>query len=155
MHAKKIIIFIILVLVPLAVGFGSSFFVSSNQAEEYANFIQPSFAPPGWVFGPVWTILYILMGTASYLVYVSDKDKRAALIIYGLQLFFNFLWTIIFFGWRRYDLASIEIIVLWVLILANIVLFARVRKAAAWLLVPYILWVSFAAVLNAAIWQLN
>lgn len=155
---KNFIILALSILLPLFIGGLSSFLVTGNQGEQYASFIQPSFAPPGWVFGPVWTVLYILMGVAAWLIYRQIGDRRMrikALAFYFVQLIFNFTWTGIFFGLGRFDWAFMEIVILWFLILATIIYFARINKLAAWLLAPYIMWVSFAAVLNFSIWQLN
>lgn len=153
-NLKKLLI---AVLGTLAVGFLSSYF-TINAREIYQNLIQPAFAPPGWVFGPVWTVLYILMGVAAYRVWVSGKDEQAirrALMFYIVQLVFNFLWSLLFFGLGWRGLALIEIIVLWALIGGTILQFKKVEPIAAYLLVPYWLWVSFATVLNYAIWVLN
>ena len=147
---------VILVFIPLLVGGLSSASVMTDQSVQYSSFVQPDFAPPSWLFGPVWSLLYIMMGVASYLVWRSkDKKKKDALFLYFLQLVFNFCWTLIFFGLRRFDIAFVEIVFLWGLIFANIILFWRIDKRAGWLLIPYILWVSFASMLNFSIWILN
>lgn len=158
MGYKKIIILAGFLAVPLLVGFLSSLLVNIPQTEQYADFIQPSFAPPGWLFGPVWTVLYLLMGWSAFLVWRRGWHKpavRAALTVFSLQLLFNFFWTIIFFGLGLRGWALIEIALLWILILLNLILHYRQNKLAGWLLLPYLLWVSFATVLNFAIWRLN
>jgi tryptophan-rich sensory protein len=124
----------------------------------YADLVKPKLAPPNWIFAPVWTILFVLMGVAAFLVWkkgLDRKDVKIALGIFVGQLVLNTLWSIIFFGLRSPGSAFIEIIFLWVAILATIISFARISRPAAWLLVPYILWVGFASYLNFMIWMLN
>ena len=121
----------------------------------YSKIRKPSFNPPNWVFGPVWTFLYLLMGISLYLVWTSERLVSIALIVFFIQLFLNFLWSIIFFGMKKPLLSFLEIIVLWASILVSISIFYGISNVAAYLLIPYILWVSFAAVLNFSIWQLN
>lgn len=136
---------------------GSVFTVSSIPIW-YASLIRPGFSPPNWIFGPVWTTLYALMGIAAFLVWrkgLPNKDVKVALGLFLGQLVLNSLWSIIFFGLQNPGAALVEIIFLWLAIVATIVAFARISKLAAWLLVPYILWVSFAAYLNYSIWLLN
>jgi tryptophan-rich sensory protein len=142
---------LISILIPQVVAAGAGFFTVTGNGSWYQSIEKPSWNPPGWVFGPVWTALYIMMGIAFYLIWVSkadDKIKRKAMILWGIQLVFNFFWSIIFFG-------NEQIIGLWLFILLTIFAFARIDKRAAWLLVPYISWVSFAAYLNFTIWELN
>lgn len=124
----------------------------------YASLQKPSFNPPNWIFGPVWTVLYLMMGVAAGLVWSSAADpaiKRSALRIYLLQLALNMAWSLLFFGLKAPLLALLEIIVLWLTILLCIRSFRAVKAAAAYLMVPYLLWVTFASVLNAAIVLLN
>jgi len=124
----------------------------------YATLNKPSFNPPNWVFGPAWTLLYTLMGIAAGLVWSSAGDatlKRRALVAYVLQLGLNMAWSLIFFGLKEPTLALVEIAVLWVAIVWCIRMFRPVHAVAAVLLVPYLLWVTFASVLNAAIVVLN
>lgn len=133
-------------------------FTTPSISTWYANIVRPEFSPPNWVFGPVWTTLYALMGIAAFLVWkkgLGRKDVKVALGIFVGQLVLNSLWSIIFFGLQSPGAAFIEIMVLWLAIVATIVTFAKISKPAAWLLVPYILWVSFAAFLNYSIWMLN
>jgi len=142
---------------------GSIFTAPAVQSSWYAEIVKPALNPPSWVFGPVWTTLFALMGIAAFLVWSSyakstkDKKKgiRVALILFGVQLVLNTLWSIIFFGLHSPGGALIEIVFLWLAILATIIAFAKISKPAAWLLVPYIAWVSFAMYLNYAIWALN
>jgi translocator protein len=149
---------IISLVVPQAVAAGGAFFTVTGSGSWYQQINRPEWNPPGWVFGPVWTALYIMMGVAFYLVWKSDVAKgikQKAMGLWIAQLIANFFWSFIFFGQQQIGLAFIEIVVLWILILLTIFAFARINKLAAWLLVPYISWVSFAAMLNFAIWQLN
>ncbi len=143
--------------IPLAVG-GLSALLTMNSMESFEKINQPPLSPPGWLFPVVWTILYILMGISAYLVTTgsaTDKQKRNAFIVYGIQLFFNFLWSIIFFNREDYLFAFVWLVILWVLIIANIILFYRISKPAGLLLIPYLLWVTFAGYLNFAIYLLN
>jgi tryptophan-rich sensory protein len=123
----------------------------------YAALNKPAWNPPPWVFGPVWTVLYILIGLAGYFAWTrGGREGRAKVFsVYGAQLITNGLWTPLFFGLQRPALALTDLIVLWILIVLCIGLFARRSRLAAWLLVPYLLWVSFAGALNAAIFMLN
>lgn len=149
--------FLINLFIPLAVG-GFSALLTMNSMESFEKINQPPLSPPGWLFPVVWTILYILMGISAYLVTTSsatDRQKRNAFIVYGAQLFFNFLWSIIFFNREDYLFAFIWLIALWILIIANIILFYRISKPAGLLLIPYLLWVTFAGYLNFAIYLIN
>ena len=142
--------------IPLAVG-GLAAFLTMGSMETFGRLEQPPLSPPGWLFPVVWTVLYALMGIASYLVASSDKTYRArtALAVYGIQLAFNFLWSIIFFNLEAYWFAFVWLVLLWILILITTVLFYRISKPAGYLLIPYLLWVSFAAYLNYGIYLLN
>ena len=147
----------IAILIPLAVG-GLSALLTKGSMEAFSMLEQPPLSPPGWLFPIVWTILYILMGISSYLVYRADKpasDKFIGLGLYGFQLFFNFFWSIIFFNLERYLFALIWLIALWLLIIMTILVFRTISKPAAWLLLPYALWVTFAGYLNLGIYLLN
>ena len=123
--------------------------------EWYRELEKPGWAPPPWLFGPVWTVLYAMMGIAAWLVDRSRPMSRGALGLFGLQLALNALWTPIFFGLRRPFAAFVEILAMWVAILATVVAFTRARVVAGLLLVPYLAWVTFAALLNGAIWRRN
>lgn len=139
-------------------GIIGSVFTSSAIPTWYASINKPVFNPPGWIFAPVWIILYTLMGIAAYLVYVKREDfslAKTALILFFVHLVFNALWSILFFGLNNPGLAFVEIIILWLMILALIIIFYRIDQRASYLLIPYLLWVSFASVLNFAIWRLN
>jgi tryptophan-rich sensory protein len=120
--------------------------------------IKPPFSPPNWIFGPVWTILYTLMGISVYLVWrqgIHNSQVKTALIIFGVQLFLNAIWSPIFFGLRALFVALVVIIILWIAILLTILTFLKISKIAAVLLIPYILWVSLATILNYSLWILN
>lgn len=124
----------------------------------YALLAKPAFSPPGWLFGPVWTLLFILMGISLWMVWkegIEKRDVRIALGIFAMQFLFNIAWSFLFFGMQSPFLGLVDILILWVLILATIVCFFRVQKTAAYLLIPYILWVSFASFLNYTIYILN
>lgn len=144
-----------LVVTAVAAGIGSA--ASINAGSFYVDLVRPDWAPPSWVFGPVWTVLYVLMGVAAWLVWRVGgfAAARTALSLYLVQLAVNALWTWLFFGWQLGALAFADILLLWVLIAATIAAFWRVSRLAAGLLVPYLLWVSYAAALNFAVWQLN
>lgn len=132
--------------------------LASVQARSfYADLQQPAWAPPGWVFGPVWTVLYALMGVAAWLVWRSGgfRSNRPALLLFLVQLAVNAVWSWLFFAWRLGGLAFLDILALAALIVATLVAFWRARPLAGALLVPYLLWVAFAAALNLAIWRLN
>lgn len=149
---------IISILIPLVVGFTSSFFTASGVSTWFQTIEKPSWNPPNWVFAPVWTSLYILMGISLFLIWKNKFDqqkKRTALILFAFQLLLNFLWSFIFFGQHQIGWALADIVVLWLALLATIFAFAPLNRTAAWLLVPYISWVSFAALLNFSIWTLN
>lgn len=142
---------LLVVFVAAAVGAAASV----DAPSFYAQLSKPTWAPPAGVFGPVWTVLYALMGVAAWLVWRSPGPKRAALTLFGAQLAANALWSWLFFAWHRGALAAVEILVLLALIVAMIVAFWRISRLAALLMVPYLLWVSFASVLTWAVWRSN
>lgn len=155
---NNIVKFIISLAIPLLVGFGGSYFTTPEITGWFQTINKPSWNPPNAVFAPVWTTLYVLMGIALFLVWKSTANpasKRMAIIFFFIQLALNFCWSLIFFNRHDIGMAMIEIALLWLSILVTIFAFAKVNKLAAWLLVPYISWVSFAAILNYTIWQLN
>lgn len=143
-------------LASLAVG-AIGGYASINAQDFYGQLAQPSWAPPAWLFGPVWTVLYILMGVSAWLVWRPQGfgGARPALTLYAAQLLVNALWTWLFFAWRQGAMAFAEILVLWALIAATIAMFRRHSRIAAALLLPYLAWVTFAAGLNFALWRLN
>ena len=158
MKVNKYIKLAIFIIILLFAGFIGSIFTTPNIPTWYASLIKPVFNPPNWIFGPVWTILYILMGIAAFLIWqngIKKKKVKVAIYIFAAQLFLNMLWSILFFGLQNPLLAFIEIIILWALILLTIIKFSEISKKAAYLLIPYILWVSFAVILNLFIYLLN
>jgi tryptophan-rich sensory protein len=128
---------------------------SADAASFYVQLSRPTWAPPAWVFGPVWSVLYALMGVAAWLVWRSPGSKSMALALFGAQLVANALWSWLFFAWHHGALAAVEVLLLLALIAATVAAFWRASRLAAMLLVPYLLWVGFAAVLTWAIWQRN
>lgn len=128
-----------------------------ETGEWYRNLAKPSWNPPSWIFAPVWTALYIAMGIAAGLLWKQEGLVAAMLplSVFAIQLILNAFWTVIFFGWHRIDLALIEIIFLWIAILATMILFYKRNELAGYLIFPYLLWVSFATYLTFTIWRLN
>lgn len=158
MKIKNPIKLIISLLICQLAGLIGSVFTMSKIPTWYKTLVRPELAPPNWVFGPVWTTLFILMGIALYLVWkqgTDKKDVRVALYIFGSQLILNVLWSIIFFGLQNPGAAFVEIISLWITILLSIIYFYKISKPASYLLIPYIAWVSFASYINFMIWWLN
>ena len=154
----RIVQFIVAIGVSLAPGWIGSIFTMPAIPTWYAGLTMPAFSPPAWIFGPVWTVLFILMGIALYLVWskgLGHKNVQVATAIFGVQLVLNVLWSFVFFGMQEPFFAFIVILILWAAILMTIVAFDRVSVPAAILLVPYFLWVSFAAYLNYGIYALN
>ena len=139
----------------VAAGLGA--IASADAGSFYGQLARPAWAPPAWLFAPVWTLLYLLMGVAAWLVWRERRrlDTRVALSMYVVQLAANALWTWLFFAWRQGAAAFGEILVLWALIAATMLLFWRTRPIAGALLVPYLAWVSFATALTFAVWKRN
>jgi len=155
---KDIVKLLVSVVVCLAAGFIGSIFTNANIPTWYAALKKPSFAPPNWVFAPVWTVLFVLMGIAAYLVWrqgLSNPAVKTALIIFIVQLIFNMLWSLVFFTLKSPLFGFVVIIILWLLILFTIIYFFNISKVAGILLIPYIVWVSFASILNFMLWRLN
>ena len=148
-----LMLLVFVVLAFSAAAFGASF----PPGEWYAGLEKPFFNPPSWLFGPVWTVLYLTIAVSGWLVWRQKGfgGARRAFAVYFVQLFLNALWSWLFFGLHFMGLAFVEILLLWGSILATIVLFQRHHRFAGWLLVPYLLWVSFASVLNGTLWWLN
>jgi benzodiazapine receptor len=161
MKAQKsnIVALVIALVAPFVVAAIGGIATGSSVSTWYPTLNKPAWNPPAWVFGPVWTLLYLMMGIASWLVWQkraqNEAQVRRALGWYGLQLGLNLVWSVIFFGLRQVGLALIEIVALWSTLTITIVKFGRIRRAAAGLLLPYLLWTTFATALNAAIWWLN
>ena len=154
MDLKK---FVVSVLGSEGIGFLSAAFTLGTMSL-YNQLVQPSFSPPGWIFGPVWTILYFLMGFASYRIWmtgISNRESRKALFYYGIQLGLNFFWSILFFKFQLRGIAFIEIVTLLLFIIITSLKFNKIDKIATYLMLPYIVWVTFASVLNFSIWSLN
>lgn len=150
---KKIWLFL---AIPLAVG-GLAALLSGGM-RSYSDLVQPPLSPPGWVFPIVWTLLYLAMGYASYRVYTRGADQgtvRTSLIAYGVQLFFNFLWPIVFFRFEAYLAAFVVLIALWIGIVITMLQFYKSDERAGDLLIPYLLWVTFAGYLNLGVYLLN
>lgn len=150
----------LIISILLCIGLGSIGGIATASSIDtwYATVNKPSFNPPNWLFAPVWTTLFTLMGIAAALVWhegLDNKMVKKALILFGIQFVLNMIWSWLFFGMQNPMLAFIEIIILWVFIFLTVRAFFGIKNASGWLLVPYILWVSFAAVLNFSIWQLN
>lgn len=144
-------------IIPLAVG-GVAALLTGDGMKTFETLHKPPLSPPGWLFPVVWTLLYVLMGIASYCAAVSGKSQeriKKALVLYGIQLFFNFLWPIFFFNWSMYLFAFGWLAALWLLILATAAYFYRLSKGAGALMIPYFLWVAFAGYLNWGIYLLN
>lgn len=146
------------ILMSLGAGFVGSAFTTKSIDSWYVYLNKPSFNPPNWLFGPVWTSLYILMGISLYLIWKNGLQKsfvKNSFILFIVHLVLNAFWSIAFFGMHSPILAFGVIIILWLIILILIIRFYKINKFSSYLLIPYILWVSFASVLNFSIWQLN
>lgn len=145
------------ITIPLLIGGLSGFATANSISSWYVGINKPSFNPPNYLFGPVWTTLYILMGISLFMILQSPANemRKKALLIFSIQLFLNFLWSFIFFNFQLLSLAFIEIILMWLSILIMIIFFSKINKTATYLQIPYLLWVSFASVLNGSIWFLN
>ncbi|QTE39962.1 TspO/MBR family protein [Mucilaginibacter gossypii] len=150
--------YLISLLIVLFIGFVASLVTRPEIAGWYSTLKKPSFNPPPWLFAPVWTAIYIMIATAAYLVWKHRSRKPVYIIarsIYFIQLILNFSWSIVFFGMHQIAAAAVVIILLWLSIVANINWFNKFSRIASWLLVPYLLWVSFASILNVSIYFLN
>ncbi len=155
---KLVIIFIASLLIPQAIGALGGLLTAPSIGSWYAALNKPSINPPDWIFGPVWTALYLMMGIALFLVWkngLSRREVKMAVAAFGVQLALNLAWSYLFFYLHSPFGAFVEIMALWLAIAATLATFLKVSRAAGLLLVPYILWVSFAAVLNFFIWRLN
>lgn len=147
---------IVALLVPQLAGIVGTIFTVKNIPYWYANLNKPSFSPPNWIFGPVWIVLYLLMGISLYLNWVNKgAQAKFNVRLFFVHLIYNAIWSPIFFGARNPLLALMVIAVMWLLIVLMIVKFHKTNKTSAYLLIPYLLWVSFASVLNYFVWKLN
>ena len=155
---NKIKPYVISIAIALSVG-GLSALFTKNNMEMYGNIAKPPLSPPGWVFPVAWGILYVLMGIGAAQIYINrsgkEEDARSALFVYGLQLLVNFFWSMIFFNMQAFLFAFIWLIILWVLVIVMIIMFKRVNKTAAYIQIPYLLWVTFAGYLTLAVYILN
>ena len=152
---KKYKTLIISIAIPLLIGVVSGF-LTMNSMDTYKELLLPKYAPPGYLFPIVWTILYILMGFASYLVYQSnDEDKNKVLLLYGIQLVMNFIWPILFFNLHAYLLSTVWLLLLFALVIIVTYLFFKINHIAGYLMIPYVLWLGFALYLNFNIFLLN
>jgi len=140
-----------------AVGIVAGLLSMEGMAIYNATAVKPALTPPGWLFPVVWTVLYALMGIAAARVTLADQspDKEWGLLAFTAQLVVNFFWPLFFFNLQAYGFAFVWLIILWLLVLLTILLFRKVDKTAAWLMVPYLVWLTFAAYLNAMVWSLN
>jgi translocator protein len=158
MNLRSLFALVIAIIIPLLVGGIGGIATARAIPTWYQQLEKPAWNPPEWIFGPVWTVLYLMMGVASWLVWRHGWEVprvRLALGVFAVQLLFNLLWSLIFFGWQRIGLALLEITLLWALVGITTLRFFSLSPLAGLLLFPYWLWTSFAAALNAAIWWLN
>ncbi|RTY86218.1 TspO/MBR family protein [Flavobacterium sp. GT3R68] len=150
---------LVVVATCLALGYFSGLVTQSSIETWYPTLLKPSFNPPNWIFAPVWSMLYIMMGIAAGLVWnrveFEKETVKKALVLFAIQLALNALWSILFFGLKNPLLALIEIVLLWLMIYETYLKFSKIDKIASYLMLPYLAWVSFAAVLNASLWWLN
>lgn len=154
---NKTLKLILCLLIPMAIGSISGIATAAGIKSWYLTLNKPFFNPPNYLFGPVWTLLYLLMGISIYLILQTPKTdmRKKAIIIFCVQLGLNFIWSFLFFKFQRVGIAFIEILLIWASILTMILTFYNLNKTAALLQIPYLLWVSFASILNGAIWWLN
>ncbi len=143
------------IILCLGVGVVSGVMTAGAMVDWYPTLNKPFFNPPSWVFAPAWTILYIMMAVAAWRVWLAGHSSKPALNLFFIQLVLNFLWSVFFFGLHSPALALIDIVAMWIMIALTMRAFFKIARPAGWLLVPYLAWVSFAAVLNASIWWLN
>lgn len=157
MNIKNIIICTLCIALPLSLGWVASEVTRNNIPEWYALLNKPSFNPPNWIFGPVWTVLYILLGISLFLLIQKIKEPLGslALCLFVIQLCLNFSWSFVFFGFHEIAWALVVIVCMWIFILLMIIVLHKINRTAAYLQIPYLLWVSFATILNFAIWRLQ
>jgi translocator protein len=157
MSTSSVLKLIVSIALPLLVGAVAGIFTAKAIPGWYETLYQPSFNPPNWLFGPVWTVLYILMGISFFMIWQTPpgNQRTLAMVAFFVQLLLNFGWSFLFFHFKEIGLALAEVIVLWCAIVVMIVFFYRIRPVSAWINIPYLLWVTFATVLNAAYYKLN
>lgn len=153
----SLLFLLLFIAIALSVELLGGWFTQLGLVDWYPEIKKPSWTPPNWLFGPVWTLLYLLMGVALWLVWRAPPSplKKGAYWLFGAQLFTNLIWSALFFTLHSPLSALIDLLLLWLLIVGTIVTFYRVRPLAAYLLLPYLIWTSYALALNGAIWQLN
>ena len=151
----KIKSLLVSIAIPLVVG-GLSSLITGDGFKNYSEVTQPALSPPSWLFPIVWTLIYIMMGIAAYLIYESGHESsKKALTLYVIQLAINFIWPIFFFGFDAYLFAFILIIILWIFVLITTISFYKINKTSGILMIPYVLWLTFAAYLNLGVYLLN
>ncbi len=157
MKNASLLKFLVSIVLPLSVGAIAGIATAQSIPEWYTTLNRPVFNPPNWIFGPVWTTLYVLMGISLFLIWKQDvsKKRNVAIFIFFFQLLLNFAWSFIFFYFKMIGFALIEIILLWINIVAMLVLFYKIKPVASYINIPYLLWVTFATVLNASYYYLN
>ena len=157
MNKSQIFKLIVSLTLPLGLGAIAGMFTSKAVPVWYATLNRPSFNPPGWVFGPVWTTLYLIMGISLFLIWKqsASKERNVAIFAFLFQQILNFAWSFIFFYFNMIGLALIEIILLWISIVIMLVLFYKIKPMAAYINIPYLIWVTFATILNAGYYLLN
>lgn len=157
MKLNKFLKLLVCLAIPLLVGSIAGLVTSPNIKEWYQFLEKPVFSPPNWIFGPMWTLLYLLMGVGLFLILETEKNKLRdkAVKVFAIQLAFNFVWSFLFFEFRLVGVAFFEILLIWVSVIWMITSFYPINKKAALLQTPYLLWVSFASALNGAVWILN
>ena len=157
MGTSHIIKLVVSIALPLGIGAIAGLFTAQAVPEWYATLSRPSFNPPNWLFGPVWTILYFLLGISFFLIWKIDpgKERNLAILFFFLQLLLNFGWSFFFFYFKMIGFALVEISVLWISIVVMLILFYKIRPMTAYINIPYLLWVTFATILNAGYYILN
>lgn len=157
MKNTNIIKFVISLLLPLSLGAIAGIYTAQAVPEWYATLNQPSFNPPNWIFGPVWTTLYLILGFSFFLIWKQEKSKlqNLAILIFVIQMTLNFGWSFLFFYYHLIGAALLEILILWFTIIGMVLIFYKIKPLAAYLNVPYLLWVTFATILNAGYYFLN
>lgn len=157
MNKTLIFKFVVSLMLPLSLGAIAGMFTAQAVPEWYATLNRPSFNPPNWIFGPVWTTLYLILGFSFFMIWKQErsKERNQAIMIFFVQMVLNFGWSFLFFYYNLIGFALFEIVVLWISIIGMIILFYKIRPLAAYVNIPYLLWVTFATILNAGYYFLN
>jgi benzodiazapine receptor len=157
MNTSHLIKLVVSVALPLGIGAIAGLFTAQAIPEWYATLNRPSFNPPNWLFGPVWTTLYFLLGISFFLIWKLEpgKERNLAILAFLLQLLLNFGWSFIFFYFKLIGFALVEIVLLWISIVTMLIMFYKIRPIAAFINIPYLLWVTFATILNGSYFLLN